>query len=154
MPRTSAGILMYRRRSDGIEVLLVHPGGPFWARKDVGAWSIPKGEPNGEEDLLTTARREFTEEIGVEIPGPFHPLAPVTQKAGKVVHAWAVEGDVDTTKVKSTTMRIEWPPKSGRYIQVPEIDRAEFFDLGTARMKINPAQVPLIDELLNLLEPE
>jgi predicted NUDIX family NTP pyrophosphohydrolase len=145
---------MYRRRANEVQVLLVHPGGPFWARKDVGAWSIPKGEPDGEEELLTTAKREFKEEIGIEVSGPFQTLAPVTQKAGKVVHAWAVEGDVDTTKVISNTMRLEWPPKSGRYISVPEIDRAEFLDLGTARMKINQAQVAFIDELERTLAAE
>jgi predicted NUDIX family NTP pyrophosphohydrolase len=147
MPKTSAGILMFRQREGRIEVLLVHPGGPFWKNKDDAAWSIPKGEPNENEDLLAAARREFAEEIGVEANGEFLKLSPITQKSGKVVHAWAVAGDIDTTQVKSNTITIEWPPRSGKKIQIPEVDRAEFFDLATAKTKINPAQGALIDEL-------
>src|SRR4051812_8387896 len=147
MPRTSAGIVMFRYRDSALEVLLVHPGGPFWKNKDAGAWSIPKGEPDADEDLLAAAKREFEEEIGVAPRGEFVKLTPVKQKAGKIVHAWAVEGDIDTSKVQSNTMPLQWPPRSGKWIHVPEIDRAEFFDLATARTKINPAQAALIDEL-------
>ena len=138
---------MYRRRDGALEVLLVHPGGPFWKNKDAGAWSIPKGQPNEGEDLLVAAKREFEEEIGVAPRAKFMQLSPVKQKAGKIVHAWAVEGDIDTGIVKSNTFPIEWPPKSGKWINVPEVDRAEFFDLPMARTKINPAQAALIDEL-------
>ena len=147
MPRTSAGLLMYRLRDGAPEVLLVHPGGPFWRNKDEGAWSIPKGEPAESEDLLDVARREFREELGYEAAGSFHPLAPVKQKGGKVVRAWSCRGDLDTAHIRSNTFSIEWPPKSGRRIDVPEVDRAEFFDLTTARRKINPAQAALIDQL-------
>jgi predicted NUDIX family NTP pyrophosphohydrolase len=151
MPRTSAGILMYRRRGKILEVLLVHPGGPFWKNKDEGAWSIPKGEPAEGEDLLEAANREFAEEIGVEVSGDFVQLAPVKQKGGKIVHAWAVEGDIDVSQVKSNRFPIQWPPRSGKWIEVPEVDQAEFFDLTTARKKINPAQAGLIDELERIL---
>jgi predicted NUDIX family NTP pyrophosphohydrolase len=155
MPRISAGLLMYRRRPQGLEVLLVHPGGPFWARKDAGAWTIPKGEAEPDEDLLATAKREFEEEIGLDPPaGPFHPLNPVKQKAGKLVHGWAVEGEFDATKITPNSFTIEWPPRSGKRIQVPEIDRAEFFDLATAREKINPAQVAFLDELVGIVGAE
>jgi predicted NUDIX family NTP pyrophosphohydrolase len=147
MPRTSAGILMYRRNEADLQVLLVHPSGPIWKNKDTGAWSIPKGEPNENEDLLAAAMREFQEETGAKPNGDFVALSPVKQKSGKIVHAWTVEGDLDTKKIKSNTFSIEWPPRSGKWIDVPEVDRAEFFDLATARTKINPAQVALIDEL-------
>ena len=146
---TSAGILMFRRLLGKLEVLLVHPGGPFFVNKDAGAWSIPKGEPNPGEDLLAAAKREFAEETGVEPRGEFLVLTPVKQKSGKIVHAWAVKGDFDTTQLKSNTCQIEWPPRSGKRIEIPEIDRAEFFDLTTARSKINPAQVALLVELEN-----
>lgn len=151
MPRTSAGILMYRRRHDAIEVLLVHPGGPFWKNKDAGAWSIPKGEQNADEDLLMTAKREFAEEIGTAPTGEFIQLTPIKQKAGKIVHAWAVAGDVDTAAIHSNTMRVQWSPRSGKWIQIPEVDRAEFFDVATAKTKINPAQAAFIDELIEKL---
>lgn len=130
-----------------MEVLLVHPGGPFFRNKDDGAWSIPKGEVEGDEDLLETARREVEEEIGVTPEGPFIPLTAVKQKGGKTVHAWAVEGDCHPQAVASNTFTTEWPPRSGRQAEFPEIDRAEFFDLATARRKINAAQAALIDEL-------
>jgi predicted NUDIX family NTP pyrophosphohydrolase len=142
---------MYRRRPSGPQVLLVHPGGPFWRNKDNGAWTIPKGEVPPGEDLLATAVREFSEETGAEIVGKFVPLNPVKQKGGKLVHAWAVEGDLDTSAIRSNTFLMEWPPKSAMRVQFPEIDRAEFFDLDVARRKINPAQVSLLDELAVLL---
>ena len=154
MPRISAGILMYRRQQGSIQVLLVHPGGPIWKNKDEGAWSIPKGEPTAGEDLLIAAKREFAEETGYEVSGEFMPLAPVKQKSGKKVHAWAVEGDLDPAGIKSNTCSIEWPPRSGKQIEIPEVDRAEFFDLATAKTKINPAQGALLDELERRLAPE
>lgn len=148
MARQSAGILMYRYRDATLEVLLVHPGGPFWAKKDAGAWTIPKGEPGEGETLIDAARREFKEEASFDLPaGDLLELAPVKQKGGKVVHAWAVEGDIDTAAVKSNTVTMQWPPRSGREMTFPEIDRAEFFDIKTARLKINVAQVELLDEL-------
>jgi predicted NUDIX family NTP pyrophosphohydrolase len=147
MARTSAGLLMYRRREGALEVFLVHPGGPFWAKKDAGAWSIPKGEIDATEEPLTAARREFTEETGLSAEGAFRPLAPITQAGGKVVQAWAVEGDVDPEALQSNTFSIEWPPRSGRQRAFPEIDRAAWFPLEVAREKINPAQAALLDEL-------
>jgi predicted NUDIX family NTP pyrophosphohydrolase len=147
MTKTSAGLLMYRRRDGRLEVLLVHPGGPFWSHRDAGAWSIPKGELDGDEDPLEAARREFEEETGLRPEGPFLELPTVTQKAGKVVRAWAVEGDWDPSLLRSNTFEIEWPPKSGQMAEFPEVDRAELFDLATAREKINAGQVPLLDHL-------
>ncbi len=145
MPGISCGLLMYRVLLDGgPEFLLVHPGGPFWKNKDVGAWSIPKGEPAEGEDLLLAARREFLEEIGVAANGEFRALAPVVQKGGKVVHAWLIEGDVDVAAAKSNMFSMEWPPKSGQMAEFPEVDRAGFFDLETAREKINAGQVGLL----------
>jgi predicted NUDIX family NTP pyrophosphohydrolase len=150
--RVSAGLLMYRRSPSGLEVLLAHPGGPFFRNKDEGVWTIPKGEVDpGEDDLLATARREFVEELGMRPEGTFLPLTPIKQKGGKIVHAWAVEGDLDVTKVVSNTFTMEWPPKSGRQVEFPEIDRAEFFDVETAKRKINPAQAALVDELVERL---
>ena len=143
---------MYRRRSDGPEVLLVHPGGPFWKNKDDGAWTIPKGEVADGEDLLATAIREFKEETGTGPTGNFVPLSPVKQKGGKVVHAWAVEGDLDTSTFRSNAFRMEWPPRSGKQVEFPEVDRAEFFDFATARAKINSAQIAWIDELATRLK--
>jgi predicted NUDIX family NTP pyrophosphohydrolase len=151
MPKDSAGLLVWRRRAAGPEVLLVHPGGPFWRAKDDGAWSIPKGEPDPGEDLLAAARRELTEETGAAPEGPFVPLPPVRQKGGKVVHAWAVEADVPDPEsagtLRSNTFTMEWPPRSGRMQAFPEVDRAAWFDLDTARRKLNPAQTPLLDAL-------
>ena len=152
MSRTSAGLLLYRRRPHGMHVLLVHPGGPYFRNKDDGAWTIPKGEAAPGEDLLATAQREFEQELGVPAAGPFVPLTPVKQKGGKTVHAWAVEGDLDTRSIRSNTFEMEWPPKSGNQVEFPEVDRAGFFDLTTARTKINPAQVALLVELEALLE--
>jgi predicted NUDIX family NTP pyrophosphohydrolase len=150
MPRTSSGLLLYRK-SPTLQVLLVHPGGPFWTHKDLGAWSIPKGEVQSDEDLLATAQREFTEELGFPPTPPFHPLGQIRQKAGKIVHAWAFEGDCDPTQCKSNTYRIEWPPKSGKWASYPEVDRAEFFALPTAREKINAGQIPFLEALETLL---
>jgi predicted NUDIX family NTP pyrophosphohydrolase len=147
MTRTSAGLLMYRRRGGTLEVFLVHPGGPFWARKDAGAWSIPKGEIDPTEEPLAAAKREFTEETGFPAEGAFRPLAPITQAGGKMVQAWAVEGDLDPTALQSNSFSIEWPPRSGRQQAFPEIDRAAWFPLEIARRKINPAQAALLDEL-------
>jgi len=150
MPRVSAGLLMYRTRPQGLQVLLVHPGGPYWRSKDEGAWTIPKGEAGNGEELLDAARREFREELGFDaLPtrGAFEPLRPVKQKGGKVVHAWAFEGDCDPLSARSNTFEMEWPPRSGRRVEFPEVDRAEFFYLETAAHKINPAQVAFLDEL-------
>jgi predicted NUDIX family NTP pyrophosphohydrolase len=138
---------MYRRRAGALEVFLVHPGGPFWARKDAGAWSIPKGEIDPTEEPLAAARREFAEETGLAAEGAFRPLAPVTQAGGKIVQAWAVEGDLDPSALQSNTFSIEWPPRSGRQRTFPEVDRAAWFSLAVAREKINPAQAALLDEL-------
>jgi predicted NUDIX family NTP pyrophosphohydrolase len=151
MPRTSAGLLMYRIKDREIQVLLAHPGGPFFAKKDEGAWSIPKGEPDTDEDLLVTAQREFEEETGVKPTGPFIPLKPIKQKGGKIVHAWAFESDCDPKAIRSNTFTMEWPPKSGRPMEFPEIDRAEFLDLATARKKIKAGQEALLDELGGIL---
>ena len=138
---------MYRIRQGSIEVLLAHPGGPFFQSKDEGAWSIPKGEIETDEDFLSAAQREFEEETGVKPTGPFTALDPVKQKGGKIVYAWAFEGDCDPSKIVSNTFTMEWPPKSGRQAEFPEIDKAEFFDLDAARNKINSAQLRLIEEL-------
>lgn len=144
----SAGILLYRRGGDGLEVLLVHPGGPIWARRDAGAWSLPKGEYVDGEDPLAAARREFAEELGVAPPGgPVVELGEIRQKAGKVVRAWALEGDLDPSSAVSNTFELEWPPRSGRLQEFPEVDRAEWFSLARAREKINPAQAELVDRL-------
>ncbi len=137
---------MYRRRAGQVEVFLVHPGGPFWTRKDLGAWSIPKGEFT-DEDPLEAAKREFREETGFTACGDFHRLETIRQAGGKIVHAWAVEGDCDPQAARSNTFTMEWPPHSGRQAEFPEIDRAEFFDLDTARKKIKPGQDALIDQL-------
>jgi predicted NUDIX family NTP pyrophosphohydrolase len=138
---------MYRRRDGALEVFLVHPGGPFWARKDLSAWSIPKGEIDRAEEPLAVARREFTEETGFPAEGDFRALAPITQAGGKIVHAFAVEGEADPAALQSNIFSIEWPPRSGRQKSFPEVDRAAWFPLDTARQKINPAQVALLDEL-------
>jgi predicted NUDIX family NTP pyrophosphohydrolase len=144
----SGGVLLYRTGGPELEVLLVHPGGPFWARKDQGAWSIPKGEHGPDEDPLTAARREFEEELGTAPPGGTpHDLGEIRQRAGKLVHAFALEGDLDTDAIRSNTCQIEWPPRSGRTVTIPEIDRAEWFTLEEARERINPAQAALLDRL-------
>ncbi|GMU22251.1 MAG: phosphohydrolase [Phycisphaerae bacterium] len=138
---------MYRRRQGDLEVLLVHPGGPFWATKDDAAWTIPKGEAAEGEELLATAVREFEEETGIAPCGPFLPLAPVRQKAGKIVHAWAFAGDCNPQAIRSNTFRVQWPPRSGQWPTFPEVDRADFFPLREAHRKINPAQRTLLDDL-------
>lgn len=152
MPRISAGILVYRQGDRALEVLLVHPGGPFWTKKDLGAWGIPKGEVKAGEDLLETARREFEEETGHAAPGPFVELAPVKQKSGKLVHAWACEADLDVATCKSNTFRMEWPLKSGKWAEFPEIDCAEYFTLETAAQKIIPAQAAFLEQLVGLIK--
>lgn len=151
MPKTSAGLLMYRRCHGQLEVLLVHPGGPFFKNKDAGAWTIPKGEPAEGEELLDVALREFQEETGLTPTPPFRDLQPIKQKGGKIVYAWAFEGDCDVTNIVSNTFTIEWPPKSGRQATFPEIDRADFFNVATAILKINPAQAAFILELEEIL---
>lgn len=153
MPRISSGLLMYRRKPVGLQVLLVHPGGPFWKNKDDGAWSIPKGEVCEGEGLLACAQREFQEETGFMPSGNYLELKPIKQKSGKIVHAWAFEGDCDPAAIKSNTFKIEWPPKSSKWITIPEVDRAEFFDILTAKQKINPAQADFLDQLTALLKP-
>jgi predicted NUDIX family NTP pyrophosphohydrolase len=150
--RQSCGLLLYRRPGGGrLQVFLVHPGGPLWARRDAGAWSIPKGEPQAGEDLLAAARREVEEETGVAVPGPFTALAPVRQAGGKRVHAWAVAADLDPARLRCNLARIEWPPRSGRVIEVPEVDRGAWFELAEARRRINPAQAALLDQLALLI---
>lgn len=150
MPARSAGILAYRVRSD-LEVLLVHPGGPFWHNKDLGAWSIPKGEYGDEQDAEEAARREFAEELGLDLVEPLIGLGQVTQRGGKIVSAFAVELDIDTRNVRSNTFEIEWPPRSGKRQAFPEIDRAAFFTLDEAKRKINEGQRPLLDRLARLV---
>src|SRR5947209_3436607 len=145
--RTSAGILLYRVRSGRIEVFLVHPGGPFWKGKQAGAWSIPKGEYTEEEEPLTAARREFKEETGLAIHGRFHPLQPIRQKAGKMVYAWAVEGEINAEEVVSNSFRLEWPYKSGKWQSFPEVDKAAWFSLEEGKEMINQAQSAFLDEL-------
>jgi predicted NUDIX family NTP pyrophosphohydrolase len=150
MPKHSAGLLLYRR-SDGVEVFLVHPGGPYWARKDEGAWSIPKGELDPGEDPLAAALRELREETGFVVDGPYLPLPPVRQAGGKLVIAFAAEADADPAALRSTTFALEWPPRSGRYIDVPEADRGDWFDLAQARSKILRGQLPLLEHLARAL---
>jgi predicted NUDIX family NTP pyrophosphohydrolase len=150
MPKQSAGLLMFRLRDGEPEVLLVHPGGPFWATKDEGAWSIPKGEFPAEEQPLAAAQREFEEETGCRARGPFIPLTPVTQRSGKLVHAWAVEGDCNAALLRSNVFSLEWPPNSGRRQEFPEVDRAEWFSVPVALRKINPAQRAFLTELVTL----
>lgn len=147
MPQISAGLLMYRLCEGQLQVLLVHPGGPFFKNKDEGAWSIPKGEPADGEELLDTAIREFHEETGLDSNGPYIELRHVKLKSGKIVHAWAFEGDCSVDKIVSNRFSMEWPPKSGKFAEFPEVDRAGFFDLPTARGKINAGQAPLLDQL-------
>ncbi len=153
MPRLSAGLLMYRLTEGRLEVLLVHPGGPFYQKKDEGAWSIPKGEFDPSEEPLAAAQREFEEETGLKPTGPFIPLHPITQKGGKIVHAWAFQGDCDPGGLCSNTFSMEWPPRSGRQQSFPEVDRAAFFDIEHAALRIKAAQIPLLRELQELIAP-
>jgi predicted NUDIX family NTP pyrophosphohydrolase len=146
--KRSAGILMYKRAGGEPLLLLVHPGGPFWARKDLGAWSIPKGEYDAGEEPLAVAKREFAEELGAEPSGGFRELGELTQPSRKVITAWAVEGDFDPKNLKSNTFELEWPPRSGRRQSFPEVDRADWFGVAEARRKILPGQVEFIDRLL------
>ena len=152
MPQRSAGILLYRLAGNAPEVLLVHPGGPFWARRDAGVWSIPKGEYDDAEDPQACALREFEEETGSALPpGRLIDLGEVRQKSGKLVTAWAAEGDLDADAVRSNTFTMEWPPRSGSTAEFPEIDRAGWFGVDAAREKLNPAQTELLDRLLDRL---
>src|SRR5687767_6184142 len=152
MPKQSAGLLIYRLRGAQLEVFLVHPGGPFWAKKDAGAWSIPKGEFEQDEDPLDAARREFTEETSVVVNGPFASLGSVRQAGGKTIHAFAAEADFDAEKIVSNTFRMEWPPRSGRFAEFSEVDRAAWYALEHATEKINPAQAELLSRLRTALE--
>lgn len=159
MPKPSAGLLLYRRRDGGVEVLLAHPGGPLWAHRDEGAWSVPKGEIESGEEPLAVAKREFEEETGQEPPaGKCLELGEVRQKSGKRVVAWACEGDLDSATAVSNTFQLEWPLGSGNWSEVPEVDRVEWFGPDEARRRLNPAQAELIDRLLDRLgafsEPE
>lgn len=147
MPRKSAGLLLHRRRAGQLEIFLVHPGGPLWAKKDLGAWSIPKGELEEDEDPLAAAIREFAEETGLTLDGPFEPLAPQRLKSGKIILAWAVEGDADPDALRSNSFSMEWPPRSGRRQEFPEVDRAAWFSVEEARRRINAGQVGFVDEL-------
>ena len=149
--RDSAGLLLFRRGARGLEVFLAHPGGPFWRNRDVGAWTIPKGLLEEGEEPLAAACREFEEETGLTPTGPFIPLSSIRQKAGKVVHGWAWEGDADPANVTSNTMRSEWPRGSGRWLTFPEVDRCAWYDPRVAREKINPAQASFIDRLESAL---
>jgi predicted NUDIX family NTP pyrophosphohydrolase len=146
-PKQSAGLLLFRRRAGSLEVLLVHPGGPFWARKDDGAWSIPKGEVDEHEDALAAARREVEEETGARPSGPFISLASLHQRGGKIVHVWAVESEFDPSSLTSNLFELEWPPRSGRRRSFPEVDRADWFDLTTASRKILASQGSVLQDL-------
>jgi predicted NUDIX family NTP pyrophosphohydrolase len=151
MPKQAAGILLFRRSPAGLEVLLAHPGGPLWTRKDLGAWTMPKGQFTDGELPLDAARREFEEEMGRPASGDFQPLGTLKQPSGKVIHAWAAESDFDATTVTSNLFSMEWPPKSGRLAEFPEVDRAGWFSIAEARLKILKGQAPFLDRLLALL---
>jgi predicted NUDIX family NTP pyrophosphohydrolase len=150
--KESAGMLMYRLCDSRVEVFLVHPGGPYWANKDIGAWSIPKGELAADEESLSAAKREFQEETGIRVEGNFIRLNPLKQPGGKLVHAWAVEGDCDAKKITSNTFSLEWPPRSGKQQQFPEVDRAEWFPLEVAKKKILKGQAGFLDQLQRLID--
>jgi predicted NUDIX family NTP pyrophosphohydrolase len=152
MPRKSAGLLCYRFAGGKLQVLLLHPGGPFWAKKDPGAWSIPKGEFDDNEPPLEAAKREAFEETGIRIDGAFIELSPVKQKSGKQVFAWALEYDLDPAAIKSNLFEMEWPPHSGKKSEFPEIDKAAWFTIDEAKQKIIEGQIPLIDQLLEKLQ--
>lgn len=151
MSKKSAGLLIYRLREGGLEVFLVHPGGPFWAKKELGAWSIPKGEHEADEDPLDAACREFTEETGFTAKGPFLPLTPQKQKSGKVIRAFACEGEVSPENLDSNSFILEWPPRSGKFQEFPEVDRAAWFPLTEAKGKIHPGQEGFLKELAGSL---
>ncbi|WP_263367185.1 NUDIX domain-containing protein [Edaphobacter bradus] len=148
MPKLSAGLLMYRWRDREMEVFLVHPGGPFWAKKDLGAWSIPKGEYAEGDEPFEAAKREFEEETGFVAQGDFLELGAVKQAGGKVVSAWAFEGQCDPGELKSNVFEMEWPPRSGRLVEFPEVDRGEWFSIAEARERILKGQLPLVDSLV------
>lgn len=150
--KRSAGLLLYRRNEREIEVFLVHPGGPFWAKKDRGAWSIPKGEYSEGEDPLAASRREFEEETGVAVEGNFVELGTIRQAGGKLVSAWAIEGDFDPENLVSNRFEMQWPPHSGHMIEVPEVDRGAWFLLPEARDRILPSQMPILDRLAEKLD--
>jgi len=152
MGKKSAGFVMYRYKDSILEVFLVHPGGPYWAKKDDGSWSIPKGEQSDEEDPFTTAKREFKEETGYDAEGDFMPLTPIMQPSRKLVSAWAFEGDCDASAIKSNTFEMEWPPKSGKKAEFPEVDRAEWFPTTTAKKKLLKGHVGFVDELCKMLK--
>jgi predicted NUDIX family NTP pyrophosphohydrolase len=151
MPKLSAGIFLFRRRPAGVEVMLVHPGGPFWAKKDLGAWSIPKGLADEGEDLLAAAKREFLEETGMPVEGEFLDLGAHKQPGGKKVAAWACEGDFDPALLKSNTFTLEWPPRSGKTAEFPEVDRAQWFSIDEAFEKMNKGQRPIVGALETLV---
>jgi predicted NUDIX family NTP pyrophosphohydrolase len=151
MPRESAGILLYRRRGGATEVFLVHPGGPFWKKKDAGAWTVPKGEANTGEERLATALREFAEETGTSLAGNFRALPAIKQAGGKWVHAFAIAGDLDPATLVSNEFEMEWPPRSGKRARFPEVDRGAWFTLAEAHRRINKSQAALLDELSKLL---
>lgn len=149
--RQSAGLILYRYRQGLVEVFLAHPGGPFWAKKDLGAWSIPKGEFSPEEDAPAAARREFREETGFAVAGDFVAMTPIRQPSGKLIHAWALEGDCDPGAIRSNTFSVEWPPRSGMQQEFPEVDRAEWFLMEVAKEKISKGQFGFLEELERIL---
>jgi predicted NUDIX family NTP pyrophosphohydrolase len=151
LAKLSAGVVLFRKRPSGLQVLLVHPGGPFWKKKDLGTWSIPKGEYTEPEDPLAAAKREFAEETGIQLDGDFLPLGSFKQPSGKMISAWALEGDCSVADIRSNTFTIEWPPKSGRQQEFPEIDRAQWFDLAEAQKRILRGQVAILDHLKSQL---
>ena len=152
MPKQAAGILLYRQTAHGLEVLLAHPGGPLWAKKDLGAWTIPKGQFGDDESALDAAKREFAEEMGSPATGRFAEIGSIRQPSGKIVHAFTAESDFDVTTVQSNLFTLEWPPRSGRQGQYPEVDRAEWFAIDEARKRILKGQEPFLDRLLALLK--
>lgn len=149
MPDRSAGLLVFRRHDTGVEIFLVHPGGPFWAKKDDGAWSLPKGLYEPDEDPLRAAQREFAEEVGTSIAGDFLPLGEFRLPSGKRLSVWAVEGDIDATRITSNSFEMEWPPRSGKRAQFPEVDRAGWFAPDTARLKLTKGQLQVLDAFLS-----
>ncbi|XZF15691.1 NUDIX domain-containing protein [Chitinophagaceae bacterium MMS25-I14] len=153
MAKASAGILLYRFSDGELQVLLVHPGGPLWAKKDEGAWSVPKGEYEPGEEALAAAIRELQEETGIIITGDLIALSPIKQKSGKIVHAWLAAGDIDPEQIRSNTFEMQWPPKSGKMQSFPEVDKAGWFSIATAGKKINSGQLPLLKEAELILQP-
>jgi predicted NUDIX family NTP pyrophosphohydrolase len=151
MTKKSAGLLMYRRRNGKLEIMLVHPGGPFWVKKDLGSWSIPKGEYTNEEDPLEVAKREFQEETSFKAEGEFMALTPIKQPSGKLITIWTFEGDCDASKIKSNTFTMEWPPRSGKQQEFPEVDRAAWFTISVAKKKISKGQTGFIDEFYQII---